>query len=288
VKAEQMQAELVDQVLAAIAGALEVGEWSPPWHQTGFLIARNARTHAMYRGGNQFALALRGGGWWATFNQWSELGATVRKGVHGAGILVPRPRKKNERDDEEGTVKTRIYWGSATVFHHTQVDGWLPPESEQHDALEVEGGTPASILWEGLLQRGLRCLPGRPSYSPGMDVVHLPPVAEFKTEEGWYSTAFHEATHWTGHPSRLDRPFIGTFGSPDYALEELVAEFGSALVCSTLNIPVSPRTDHLAYLKHWAQRISADHTVLWKAMTKAQQAATYLNPETTDVQPVED
>jgi antirestriction protein ArdC len=33
----------------------------------------------------------------------------------------------------------------------------------------------------------------------------------------YYATSLHEHTHWTGHPSRLNRPLVGKFGSEDAA-----------------------------------------------------------------------
>jgi antirestriction protein ArdC len=46
----------------------------------------------------------------------------------------------------------------------------------------------------------------------------------------------HEATHWICHPSRLDREFgRKRFGDEGYAIEELVAELGSAFLSPTSN-----------------------------------------------------
>jgi len=43
-------------------------------------------------------------------------------------------------------------------------------------------------------------------YAPGPDLIQLPPAAAFDCSGDYYATALHELTHWTGHPSRCDRP----------------------------------------------------------------------------------
>lgn len=277
-KFEVAQQELVDQVLAAIDGALSVGKWEAPWHQRGFLTARNVVSKRSYTGGNLFKLAFELGSWWGTYRQWESVGAQVVKGEHGTRILVPRTVKQ-EREDEGGStiVKRRLYFGTAVVFSNTQVEGWTDPD-ESEPTITVDDRTPAFALYQALLQRGMRVELGKPAYSPTWDQVTMPFFEQFTSPEGYYSTLFHEATHWTGHPSRLDRDQSGRFGTADYAFEELVAEFGGTLVCSSVDIPVTSRTDHLAYLKHWAERIRADGAVLWKAMALAQRAHDYLIP----------
>jgi antirestriction protein ArdC len=47
-------------------------------------------------------------------------------------------------------------------------------------------------------------------------------------------------THATGHASRLGRDLSGTFGSKNYAREELVAEIGSAFLCAALRSASCP------------------------------------------------
>jgi len=81
----------------------------------------------------------------------------------------------------------------------------------------------------------------------------------FTDAEAYASTKAHELTHWTKHPSRLDRDLGGKrFGDDGYAREELVAELGAAFLCSGLGVTVEPRADHAAYLAHWLQILKAD------------------------------
>ncbi len=69
-------------------------------------------------------------------------------------------------------------------------------------------------------------------YHPIRDLIQLPTKAQFHDQGGYYATALHELTHWTGHHSRLQREGVTTpcpFGSPGYAFEELIAEMGGPL-----------------------------------------------------------
>jgi antirestriction protein ArdC len=52
---------------------------------------------------------------------------------------------------------------------------------------------------------------GEAYYRPGEDYVSLPAFAAFKSAATFYSTAFHELGHWTGHKSRLDRDLRNRF-----------------------------------------------------------------------------
>jgi antirestriction protein ArdC len=68
----------------------------------------------------------------------------------------------------------------------------------------------------------------------------------------WAATTAHELTHWTAHPTGLNREFGGQrFGDTGYAREELVAELGSAFLCADLGITPEPREGHSAYRALW-------------------------------------
>jgi antirestriction protein ArdC len=58
-------------------------------------------------------------------------------------------------------------------------------------------------------------------YSVTHDHIQIPPIEAFRDAEAYYATLAHEATHWTGHPSRLDRDFgRKRFGDEGYAMED--------------------------------------------------------------------
>src|SRR6266436_3894055 len=73
---------------------------------------------------------------------------------------------------------------------------------------------------------------GEACYIPSRDFISMPAFAGFKGADHFYSVAFHELTHWTGHKARLDRDLKNRFGSRNYAAEELIAELGAAFLCA--------------------------------------------------------
>jgi hypothetical protein len=52
----------------------------------------------------------------------------------------------------------------------------------------------------------------RAFYRAETDTVNVPPLARFEKAAEYYSTLFHELTHATAHPSRLNRKTEGPQG----------------------------------------------------------------------------
>lgn len=88
-------------------------------------------------------------------------------------------------------------------------------------------------------------------YSISKDAIVLPEKSQFINGETFYGTLLHEMTHSTGAEGRLDRIKPTTFGSKEYAREELVAELGSALVASQYGITKTIKEDSAQYLGSW-------------------------------------
>ena len=88
----------------------------------------------------------------------------------------------------------------------------------------------------------------------------------------------YELIHWTGHETRLARPRItrADLSEEAQAFEELVAEFGAAMVGQHFGFTPSPRADHASYLANWARQLKADSRVLWRAASAAQKAVDHL------------
>ena len=110
------------------------------------------------------------------------------------------------------------------------------------------------------------------------NIVQLAELQAFRDSESYYATATHEITHWTRHPSRLDRSFDQKrFGDSGYAMEELVAEIGAAYICADLEITPEPREDHAAYIASWLKALKNDKKAVFTAASHAQRAADYLH-----------
>ena len=117
------------------------------------------------------------------------------------------------------------------------------------------------------------------------DLIHLPLTNQFKSTEEYYSTAFHEAVHSTGHSSRLDRLTTGanaSFGSETYSKEELVAEIGSASILNMLGIETNKSFRNSAsYIQSWIKVLKNDTRFIVSATTKAEKAVKYILNDST-------
>ena len=88
-------------------------------------------------------------------------------------------------------------------------------------------------------------------FSISTNEIVVPEKAQFVDGESFYGTLLHEMTHSTGREGVLDRIKPTSFGSAEYAREELVAELGSALVAQRYGMEKHIKEDSAAYLKSW-------------------------------------
>lgn len=188
---------------------------------------------------------------WATYQQWHELGAQVRKGEKSAIVVFWKFYGEEHDAKDEGSEEktgTRCFARAYHVFNADQVDGFIMPElPELPDAERIEraehffGNTGITIIEAG----------GRACYDLQADEIHIPPFTLFKKADFFYSTLAHETTHATGHSSRCNRQLGNRFGSELYAAEELIAELGSAFLSAELELKTEPRTDNAPYIENW-------------------------------------
>jgi antirestriction protein ArdC len=285
-----------ETVTANIVAAIEsgAGEFQMPWHRatTHDGLPTNALTGAEYRGSNVLSLWVAGmakgytSNRWATYKQWAELGAQVRKGEKSAtGIFFQMiERKGATQPDTDRTNKAAGMVPFARAFHlfnAEQVDGYTVAASPRADITETLAGVDAAIAQTGarITHAGSRAF-----YRPSTDEIYMPERAAFTgtdtstATESYYSTLLHELTHWTGHDSRLSRDFTRSnrFGDEAYAGEELVAELGAAFLCARLGITNTPRPDHARYLASWLKVLKGDAKAIVRAASDAQKAADYI------------
>jgi antirestriction protein ArdC len=287
-KAEEYYQNLTSHLINMIEKSQkDGGKWEAPWHKAGNM-PRNASTKNMYSGGNLFALMLAAEekGYatphWGGFQQWKKLGGSVKKGEKATAILMPKTMFGDEIDPDTGKKVRKskgIYFTTAHVFNLDQVEGI---DREEFLKLPTDALTPeqrVGKLEDAIKEIGATINTGdgsRAYYSPREDHVVMPPFELFKTPEGYYGTLAHELVHWTGHSSRLDRKNMNQFGSPEYAREELIAEFGSAFLLAMFGLSAEPREDHAHYLANWLQVLRDEPNALQEASTKAQEASKML------------
>jgi len=118
---------------------------------------------------------------------------------------------------------------------------------------------------------------GQAYYSPALDEIHMPPLTGHRSAGHFYSTAFHEAAHSTGHASRLAREGVrGTdeFGSHSYGKEELAAEMTASMLCAETGINTDAIfANSAAYIGSWLETIKADPRMVISAAAAGQKAA---------------
>lgn len=274
--------EITDDIIASIEAGADGIEM--PWHrEVGATLPTNVFTGKPYKGVNVVALWVAaerkgyGSGLWATYKQWSLLGAQVRRHERGSTIVFYKETHREVTEEETGEKQTQtfLFARSSTVFNAEQVDGWQPPKPPVREPAEVLGEVEAFVA---ATEADIRHGGDRAYYSRSSDHIQMPERERFtgtKTSsptEEYYATLLHELTHWTGHKSRLNRDLGRRFGKEAYAMEELVAELGAAFLCSELAITNSPRPDHAAYLAHWLQVFKNDKRAIFTAASRASEA----------------
>ena len=117
-------------------------------------------------------------------------------------------------------------------------------------------------------------------YSPTDDVIRIPAPSTFHSQEDYYHTLYHELTHASGHPSRLNREGVterARFGSERYSKEELVGELGAAFLSNEAGILDSVRFENsAAYLGSWVQKLENDPRMIVSAASQAQRSSDFI------------
>lgn len=268
---------ITQQIIAAIEAGAE--RYEMPWHTTSNTPS-NAKTGKAYRGVNVISLwasasnARYSSHLWATYKQWNELGAQVKRGEKATFIVF---WKLLEVDQAEGEETSRPMLAKASfVFNADQVEGFTPPLLPHNPESRIEEAEQFFTSLGATIHHG----GNNAFYRPAMDIIQMPEFSQFKEATGYYSTLAHEVTHWTGHASRCTRELNNRFGSEAYAAEELIAELGAAFLCAELGLSNEPRTDHASYIACWLKLLKNDKRAIFTAASKAQQAAQWLKEQT--------
>ncbi|MCC7250461.1 zincin-like metallopeptidase domain-containing protein [Hyphomicrobium sp.] len=281
-----IHAEITGKLIAAIEA--DPGKPSMPWRRASgpLFMPTNALTNNAYNGINIVSLwgSAEVSGYtapvWATYRQWSELGAQVRKGEKSSLVVFYKeyeaaPDPDNADDDGKRRVARASY-----VFNASQVDGYALP-----DAPEALGPIERlEAVDRFIAATGARIEHGgdRAFFRPSTDHIQMPDEGLFcgtdtmTRSEGYYATLTHELTHWSGAPKRLGRDMGKRFGDAAYAVEELVAEIASAFLCTELGITQDTRADHAQYLAQWLTLMKSDSRAIFTAAAKASEAVAYL------------
>jgi antirestriction protein ArdC len=285
---------ITNQIIAALESG-KVPPWRRPWR-----LGKNAGPAAnivsrrSYRGLNPILLDLASekhgfsSRWWATFAQWKGLGGRVMRrpthvpeGKWGTQIVFWSPVTKTVQNDQGDDEPDRFFvLRLYTVFNVDQVEGLDHLRAGQGDTGEplAIDYHPADAALEAArigMSVSIRYGGGKAFYSPISDYIQLPPKETFESPDEFYATAFHEMTHATEHPSRLD--WSRKDRDHAYALGELIAELGGVYVSREIGVPASDdMTNHVAYLGNWLQAMRSDPRFIFMASAQASKAASYI------------
>lgn len=266
----------------------------PDWGPNAFSDTkiRNPISGAKYRGANLLRLylaALEQGytdGRWMTYKQAQSEGWQVKKGEKG--IRCEKyifTKQVEERNPDTGEMERKTIplskpmVNTFVVFNARQIEGIPELKNEMLEPLKPDEILEmAEVFKESSVCPIRETNEGKAYYSPRKDEIVLPNRNAFLNTQSFLATQLHEMVHSTGHPERLNRPLTGSFGSPQYAMEELRAELGSFFIQNDLNLHFDAQhlNSHTQYLESWIKALKAEPNELFRAIADAQKACDYL------------
>jgi antirestriction protein ArdC len=282
--------DLYTRITNRIVAELEKGcrPWLKPWnaeHAAGRITRPLRHNGTPYRGINILNLwiAATASGYvcpiWLTYKQSQEIGAQVRKGEKGELVVFASKISRTEATETGEEIARDIsFLKGYTVFNAEQIDGlpshFTAPAAPTLNPVErIERAEAYFKATGAVIKHG----GDRAFYAPGPDRIQMPPFEAFRDAESFYGTLAHEAVHWSGAKSRLDRNLSGRFGTQAYAAEELIAELGSAFLSADLGLTPEPRADHASYIETWLHVLKADKRAIFTAAAHAERAAAFLH-----------
>ena len=269
--------DIYKEVTHRIIAQLENGiiPWKKPW-----IACDKAISHVT---GNSYSLLnqmlLGRPGEYVTFAQCQKEGGKVKKGEKSSMVVF---WKFLEQEDEETHEKKQVpFLRYYNVFHIDQCEGLKAKHRQElpHTANANEAAD--SIIYDYCERSGVKLQHqegDRAFYSPSSDSITLPLQAQFTETAEYYSTAFHELMHSTGHASRLNRlEKTAFFGTEAYSKEELIAEIGAATLVNAAGLEISSSfRNSTAYIQNWLRMLNDDKRLIVSAAGKAEKAVSLI------------
>ncbi|GAB3732335.1 ArdC family protein [Spirosoma lituiforme] len=263
--------------------------WRKPWHSDHLAgqVMRPLRWNGIpYQGINTLLLwgtAAEHGytsPYWMTYKQAVELKANVCKGEKATQIIYADKITVEDKNDNNETVTSQIpFLKPYAVFNADQIDGLSDRYYNQTKQEIVDTMSRNRQLETFFAETKADIYTGcEASYSITTDRVQMPPFESFASVEDYYAILAHEITHWTRHPTRLDRD-LGrkVYGDAGYAKEELVSELGACFLAADLGFEPMPEAKHAAYIQSWLHALQNDKRLIFSAASHAQKAVEYLH-----------
>ncbi|MDX2306695.1 MAG: zincin-like metallopeptidase domain-containing protein [Hyphomicrobium sp.] len=281
-----LHAEITNRIIAAIEA--DPGRPQMPWRRssTPLWMPENALSKNAYNGINVVNLwvAAEARGFtspvWATYKQWAELGAQVRKGAKSELVIFYKEFEVEPAPDAADDDGKRRVARASFVFNAADIDGFMSPDAPERlgPVARIEAADRFITATEAVIEHGGE----RAFYRPSTDTIHMPDEELFtgtdtmSRDESYFAVLLHELTHWTSANGRCNRDLAGRFKKYAYAAEELVAEIGSAMLCAGTGVTQDTRADHAQYIANWLELLKDDPKAIFTAAAKASQAVAFL------------
>jgi antirestriction protein ArdC len=277
-----MNNKINEMVTDLIIKKLESGTipWKKSWSTTE--NPKNYVSQKQYNGINYVLLGMCGYSSpnWMTFKQALDLGGNIKKGEKGMPVIYFQ-LSNVEVDGKNGTTELKQipFMRYYTVFNIAQTNGIDDKNFKPEFDIDFKPIDSAEKIVSGYKNAPKIVFENqRACYNPKLDIINMPKKNTFRSENDYYEVLFHEMTHSTGHSSRLNRNGVTTnvnFGSKEYSKEELIAEFGSAFLCSKSKIDQTI-DNSTAYIQSWLKVLKNDKNLIIPAASKAQKAFDYI------------
>jgi len=230
--------------------------------------------------------------YWVTYKQAKEKGWNVKKGAKSAmvtfwkeyigkqstpdGIEETIINENGVEEKQENKNERKFVLRYYTIFNLDEVEGCEIPKDNNEDTDFTVIANTVSIPSDYCKSQGInveKTLNGASFYAPLTDSIGLAPVKP----EFFVPVFAHECVHSTGHEKRLNRFSSDLFVErSEYSFEELVAEIGSAMLCSQMGIEFSIENS-ASYVSGWAEFLKEDKkTAIVRASAKAQKAVEFI------------
>ena len=243
--------------------------WQRHWYSGEPPLPRNAISGRAYTGGNAVYLAMRAeerdftDNRWLTHAQIKKVGAQPPRGP-GERILF--------RDDRNGQ---KPVWRTSIVYNVEQVRGLKLERRPHRPDWQAHRGADAVIAASTV---EIKHTPGDQNYySKDHDQVVLPERKQFRSPGHYYSTAFRNMAHASGHESRMARETFkqthseGLDGAA-HGREKLRVEIATMTVCARLGVGYEPNPSP-AYKELWIKALKEDPREIHRAASEGHRIA---------------
>lgn len=222
--------------------------------------------------------------WRVTYNQTKQIWWNVKQGEKSTTILFSSPiidkdLKDTPDEDDEKRRMTKLYH----IFNLEQVKDIDETKLKIKQVFNNNNDPVAeleAIAEKYMLRDWVELIPSidwRCFYRPSSHSVHMVDIKQFDRTASYYEALFHEIVHSTA--LSLKRKVEGQtnkFGSHDYSIEEMVAEFGSTMILAgKIDMDLQNRG---AYIAHRAKHIEQEkrQQELYIALQQWQKASDYI------------